>query len=267
MIYSFETGEQCYSPSGSYGICVVLPQCPSLIYYYGQSQGNRQVINYLLATQRNCGNRRIGNNPIVCCDNPVINQPQPVTTQSPYQPQPVTTQSPYQPQPEIPPEVPVTQPPVTQRPTERSTTRWTTPQTITVAPTSRTDSQTGGKSCSDPNGEAGICTNIKQCPSVLNKFIESSNDPRYIRFIKISNSICDNIQPFICCPIEKTNEETSTPETILPNEPVEPVEPIEPNRTPNSNSIQGRLLTLEEGCGYSANSSTRIVNGKAAKIG
>lgn len=266
MIYFLETGDRCYSPSGSYGICVVLPQCPSLIYYYGQSQGNRQVINYLLATQRNCGNRRIGNNPIVCCDNPVINP-----TQSPYQPQPqpqpVTTQSPYQPQPEFPPEEPVPQPPVTQRPTQPPTTRWTTPQTTTVAPTSETDSRAAGKSCNDPNGEPGTCTNIKECPSVLNKFIESSSDPRYIRFIKISNSICDNIQPYICCPYEKTNGETSTSETILPNEPVETVEPIKHNESPNGNSIQGRLLTPEEGCGYSYNTSTRIVNGKPAKLG
>lgn len=270
FFYFFETGEQCYSPSGSYGICVVLPQCPSLIYYYGQSRGNRQVINYLLAAQRNCATRRIGNNPIVCCDNPVIDRT--VTIQNPYQPQPATTQSPYQPQqPEFPPEEPFSQLP-TQPPTQRTTqpsTRLTTLQTTTVAPTTPTptDARTAGQSCKDPNGYIGACTNIKECPSVLNKFIANPNDGRYIRYIKISNSICGNIQSFICCRYEEKNEVPSTSETFLPNEPVDTFEPIRQDQTPNDNAIQGRLLIPEEGCGYSYNSSTRIVGGKPTKIG
>lgn len=259
MIYSFETGEQCYSPSGSYGTCVVLPQCPSLIKYYGQNQGNRQVINYLLAAQRNCGTRRIGDNPIVCCDNPVINRP--VPTQNPYhtQLQPATTQNSYQPQPEFPPEEPVPQTPVTQR-AKPPPTRLTTPQTITttttVAPTNATDSRNAGESCTDPNGVKGTCTNINECPSVLNEFIARSKDQRYIRFIKLSNIICDNIQASICCPFEEENEV-----------PIKPIEPIERNQTRNGNSIQGRLLTPEEGCGYSKNAGSRIVGGVTAQLG
>lgn len=213
------------------------------------------MINYLLASQRNCGTRRIGNNPIVCCDNPVINRP-------------VPTQSPYQPQPEFPPEEPIPQPPVTQRTTQPPPTPLTTPQTTTMAPTPATDSRTAGKSCKDPNGKSGTCTNIKECPSVLNEFIAKSNDPRFIRFIKISNSFCGNIQPVICCAFEEKNEVTSTSDTILPNEPIEPTEPNEQNQAPRGNSIQGRLLTPEEGCGYAGNATfTKIVGGSPAKIG
>lgn len=58
-------GERCYTPDNQYGVCVVLPQCPSLVQWYGQYKSNPQVINYLVVSQRNCGTRSVNRNPLV----------------------------------------------------------------------------------------------------------------------------------------------------------------------------------------------------------
>lgn len=59
-------GEFCYTPSNQEGTCVYLQQCPYLVQIYGYNRRSNEVINYLLGSQRNCGNRAVNRNPIVC---------------------------------------------------------------------------------------------------------------------------------------------------------------------------------------------------------
>lgn len=59
------TGEFCYTPSQEAGTCVFLPECPYLVQIYGYQPRNRDVINYLIASQTNCGRRSVNRNPIV----------------------------------------------------------------------------------------------------------------------------------------------------------------------------------------------------------
>ncbi|XP_031626165.1 venom serine protease Bi-VSP-like isoform X2 [Contarinia nasturtii] len=230
-------GEQCFTPNNSYGICVVLPQCPSIVNYYGQNQGNPQVINYLLASQRNCGTRSIRRNPLVCCGDPVINRPQEPQPQ-PSTPQPQT----FNPQPDI-PEV-STAPNTTPRTTQTTTS--TTQRTTTQFPIPDS-SRSSGESCRDPNGIEGVCMSIKECPVILNEFVAKSKDSSYVQYIKRSNENCRNIQPYICCPSE--------------NKPI-----IQTDASPVA-QIQGRLLTADEGCGYTNDTTTRVVGGRPAKNG
>lgn len=103
-------GERCITPNNYYGICVLLPQCPAIVNYYGQNPNHPTVINFLLTAQRNCGTRSIQQNPLVCClDSGYYNRPQPKPQPQPqpqpvYRPQP-TTQPIYRPVPQ-----PTTQP-------------------------------------------------------------------------------------------------------------------------------------------------------------
>lgn len=232
-------------------MCVVLPQCPSLVNFFGQNQGNPQVINYLFTAQRNCGTRSIGRNPLVCCGNPVFNrvpQPQPQPRPQPQpQPQPQPRPQP-QPQPQpIPREEPEEIPPEVITPgTPLIPVTPVTP--ITEAPI-ESNSRLSDISCQDPNGLDGVCKNIKECPSILSEFIAKNQDSAFVRYIKQSNVKCRNMQPFICCPFEGRSDP-----------------PTEPTVTTNP-SLQGRLLTAEEGCGFSNVTRRRVVGGNTAKPG
>lgn len=248
MFSLFEIGEPCYTPDNSYGICVVLPQCPSLVQFYGQNQRNPQIINYLLISQRNCGTRSIRRNPIVCCNNPVINGNRPnnmMTTTS-------TTESNYQPPieenpPDIPDETTTTR--------KTTTTSTTTTTTTTQAPETHS-SNFRDDTCNDPNGITGICKSIKQCPSILNEFISRQNDAAYVQYIRKSNAVCNNIQPNICCPLE------------IQRSTEKPIDSDAGSKVRNQNNeILGRLLTVEEGCGFSNVTQRRIVGGQKAKMG
>ncbi|CRL00605.1 CLUMA_CG013865, isoform A [Clunio marinus] len=69
-------GENCYTNDNYLGVCVELPRCRSLIQLYRRDQ-SQQTINILISNQRNCGNRRVGRNPLMCCSDGV---PQATTT-------------------------------------------------------------------------------------------------------------------------------------------------------------------------------------------
>lgn len=98
--------------------------------------------------------------------------------------------------------------------------------------------------CADPDRLEGVCKSIKQCPAVLNEFLARSNESDYIGFLRQSNVNCDNIKPFICCPND--GRKINLPE----------------------NNFHGRLLTPDEGCGFS-NKNIRIKfgGGHSAKVG
>lgn len=100
------------------------------------------------------------------------------------------------------------------------------------------------RACSDPNDFEGFCKSIKHCPVVLNEFIAKSNDSAYIEYIQQSNSKCDNIKPFICCPSDGKTKQIS------------------------DDDIRGRLLTPAEGCGFSnQNNRLRIGSRQYSKLG
>lgn len=220
-------GEQCYTPSNTYGVCVVLPQCPNLVQWYGANSGNQQVINYLIGAQRNCGTRSIRRNPLVCCDRPLSMTAQPQTT-----------------------EVPITQAPEGSEPWRRTTQLPPTPlptTTTTERPTTEQIARYEAEPCYDPKGKSGTCRNIRECPHILSQFVARQKDPVYIEYIRESNALCNYEQPNICC----TKEE---PVSERPKS----VDPV---------SNRGRLLTPEEGCGYSSTTLTRVVGGQPAKKG
>ncbi|XP_059611209.1 transmembrane protease serine 9-like [Phlebotomus argentipes] len=82
-------GEECVTADRARGVCQLLPNCPSLIQLYSTNRGNPLIINYLITSQRNCGNRNFNRNPIVCCasnEQPVQTTTPPPTTQSPTPP-------------------------------------------------------------------------------------------------------------------------------------------------------------------------------------
>lgn len=226
---SLSKGEPCYTPDNSFGMCVVLPQCPSLVNFYGQYQYDPRAINYLLIAQRNCGTRSIRRNPLVCCNDPIINRqvpPRPNPMEFPTEPSTTTTTTTQRPTlPQFP-----TLPPTTER------------TTSAPDPSSRLINQP----CNDPrSGAMGTCQNIKQCPSILNEFLARPKDNAYIQYIRESNSKCENVQPYICCPLENGSSSGDT----------------------SNASLQGRLLTPEEGCGTSNATVRKIVGGTAAKPG
>lgn len=98
-----------------------------------------------------------------------------------------------------------------------------------------------------------MCKSLKECPAILSVFlIKENKDPAYVEYIKRSNENCRKIEPFICCPLgagtTNSTESNGAPKTKEANN-------------------QGRLLTPEEGCGYSKVKTTKIVGGKTAKAG
>lgn len=229
----------------------MLPQCPSLVNFFGQFKNDPRIINYLLISQRNCGTRSLRGNPLVCCNDPVINRPQERPFENEFTeessiPSEVTT-------PTVPttrqttsritfPTIPQTTSRITYTTVPQTTTARTTPTTTTTTRTEDSRVELANDSCYDPNGVQGVCKNIKECPAILSEFIAKSKDTAYIRYIKQSNKKCHDMPPYICCPFEKTSN----------------------NVTP---SIQGRLLTPEEGCGSSNATVRRIVGGVPAKAG
>ncbi|XP_055303524.1 venom protease-like [Sitodiplosis mosellana] len=98
--------------------------------------------------------------------------------------------------------------------------------------------------CQDPNQFEGACKHIKECSTVLNELVGKSYDNSYRQYIRQSNAICDHIKPLVCCPSDgRRNQLTES-------------------------SIQGRLLTPSEGCGFS-NQNLRLKSGdkKRSRLG
>lgn len=69
-----------------------LPNCISLITMY-QSNPSQQTVEILRVSQRSCGNRRIGRNPLLCCGDRAAAPPTTTTTTT------TTTQPPPPPPP------------------------------------------------------------------------------------------------------------------------------------------------------------------------
>lgn len=72
--------ESCRSPNGRNGQCTLFNNCAVLFNMYNQQPNNNQVINFLIASQRNCGNRNSNRTPIVCCEQVATVQTTPAPT-------------------------------------------------------------------------------------------------------------------------------------------------------------------------------------------
>lgn len=102
-----------------------------------------------------------------------------------------------------------------------------------------------GEFCHDPNGMEGECKSIRDCASIRDEFVARGKDSDYIKYIKKSNAMCHNVEPYVCCPSEG-----------------------EPMPLPNDADIQGRLLGPSDGCGVSdAPLYNKIVGGTDAEPG
>lgn len=125
----------------------------------------------------------------VCCTNP-LSHTQPPTFQPTRPTQPVRPETPEP----IPPDVFTEPQPVTpyRTTTPVTTTITTTTPRPTIAPTESSRLQDG---CYDPNNVPGVCTSIKECPSILNEFLARQKDQAYIKYIQSSNANCNYIQP------------------------------------------------------------------------
>lgn len=214
--------------------------------WYGSQPNNPQVINYLIGSQRNCGTRSVARNPLVCCSNPVSYQlpsqtrPPPVRT-----PPPTPSQTPF-----VPTLAPDNSAPWASRPVSLTTEpiRVTSSPT-TAAPFTQAPPRSDGY-CEDPAGAAGVCMNIRECPHIKAEFVARQKDKAYIDYIRKSNVICKGVSAVICC----TDQSRAT----------------NSNNNNNNNgatNLAPRLLTLEEGCGFSNVTHTRVVGGVPAKKG
>lgn len=233
LSYHFCSGERCNTPNNYDGTCASLQDCPSLMKYYGQSPDHPTVIKFLITSQKICGTRSINKEPLVCCTDPVDHESQPSLIREPTQkPQTISQSQPqsFNEQYEQPEEAP--------------------PEVITQGsfPNQEPSTYPTDSTCSDPNGVIGFCKSIKACPIILNEFLARSQDSVYIDYLKQSNVNCRNIKPLICCPFENRSAGI----------------PVDQSNV----NIQGRLLTPEEGCGFSERiSNNKIVGGSNAKPG
>lgn len=87
-------------------------------------------------------------------------------------------------------------------------------------------------SCHDPLGLVGVCKHIKECPRLLSELMVSGRNDAFVQYIRRSNKRCGTVKPLVCCPYD---------DKLVPH--FEAVEPVDP-------SIRGRLLSVEEGCGF-----------------
>lgn len=69
-------GDSCGTHDGKAGVCIELPSCATLIQLY-RANPSKQTIDILLANQKNCGNRKVGRNPLMCCSDGVTQPTQP----------------------------------------------------------------------------------------------------------------------------------------------------------------------------------------------
>lgn len=157
--------------------------------WYGANIGNPQVINYLLAARRVCGDRTIRQNPIVCCDRPLSAVVPPPTTQ-----------------------VAITPPAEGSEPWRQM--RITT--TTTARPQLENNGRVNAVPCNDPKGMSGVCRNIRECPHILQQFVARQTDPQYIEYIRESNGLCNYVQPYICCTKEEAAPVPQGPTTVEP---------------------------------------------------
>lgn len=78
----FRAGESCTTHDNFAGVCTELPSCATLINLY-RSNPSQNTVNILLTNQKNCGNRKVGKNPLMCCSDGVQQTTRPPPTSAP----------------------------------------------------------------------------------------------------------------------------------------------------------------------------------------
>ena len=113
---------------------------------------------------------------------------------------------------------------------------------------------------------------------MYNEFLTRRNDPAFANYVQQSNARCNYANQNVCCPsvsapvtqapvtarptAAPTAAPTSSPVTSAPSTGGSGGWPAG-----NPNDFPARLLTPEEGCGYSNETLNRIVGGVPAKLG
>ncbi|XP_070505080.1 phenoloxidase-activating enzyme-like [Chironomus tepperi] len=114
--------------------------------------------------------------------------------------------------------------------------------------------QNNGPPCRTPDNLNGFCINVKQCPIILNTFLQRQKDPEYVQYIRNSNARCEYLKYFaqtICCP-------NDAPPATQPPPP--------PQSTPATLSTRSQLFAPPQ-CGISKVPHNRVVGGAPAKKG
>lgn len=104
-------------------------------------------------------------------------------------------------------------------------------------------------SCRDPTDLFGVCKHIKECPRLLSELMVSAKNDAFVQYIRQSNKKCGDVKFLVCCPHD---------DKLVPH--FETVEPVDPNN-------RGRLLSIEEGCGFVNVTRHRIMGTKTTKRG
>lgn len=112
---------------------------------------------------------------------------------------------------------------------------------------------------------------------MYNEFLSRRNDPAFANYVQQSNARCNFVNQNVCCPLVNQPPVTQAPVTTPPvtQSPVTQAPPTSAPSTGgkggwpagNPNDYPARLLTPEEGCGYSNETLNRIVGGVPAKLG
>lgn len=123
-----------------------------------------------------------------------------------------------------------------------------------------------------------IChPDIRECTSVYNEFLARQQDPAFVNYVQQSNARCNYANQNVCCP-SGAAPVTQAPATQRPvtQAPVTQAPSVPSGGgggasggwpAGNPNNYPARLLTPEEGCGYSNETLNRVVGGVPAKLG
>jgi Trypsin/Regulatory CLIP domain of proteinases len=120
--------------------------------------------------------------------------------------------------------------------------------------------------CNDPLGTPGVCKSIRQCPVILAEFSARQSDPAFTSYIQKSNANCKYVKPNVCC--------TSTAPVIPATAPATPPPTAAPTQAPTQAPTEAprptvydgsaRLITPDEGCGFSNVTHNKVVGGVPA---
>ncbi|XP_040158699.1 uncharacterized protein LOC120897712 [Anopheles arabiensis] len=221
-----QAGRSCYTPNGQIGVCQVFQYCASLIQLY-QYNRNQETVNFLLASQRSCGNRNFNGSPVLCCSDGV--QYDPTTTSSPFV------------------EV-TTAPPTTLAPLRTADC---------IGPDNREGYCINIRSCPDVLNEF---VQRQRDPQYVQYIRQSNAVCNYIQ-----PNVCCPLQK--SAPPAPPTVPPTAPPTAPPPPPPPPPAPVTqapPAPAPSSGPVE--LLTPETGCGYSTVQHNRVVGGVPAEL-
>jgi Trypsin/Regulatory CLIP domain of proteinases len=123
--------------------------------------------------------------------------------------------------------------------------------------------------CNDPMGTPGVCKSIRECPVILAEFMARQKDPAFTNYIQKSNANCNYVKPNICCTANAPVIPVAAPVTQAPTPPPTAAPTPAPTAAPRPTVYDGsaRLLTPDEGCGFSNVTHNKVVGGVAARKG